>query len=369
MTMQAVDSMTPHTDRSAAALAAAGIRCALRYHYNISRPEVDRLHRAGIGVCIIGEFDYHAGGRQVSPLLEQPDAGAAHGQRVVDVARSLGAPGGAVLILTADVMVYPSQFDTVARYLRGAGPVIRGAGYRVGLYGGSLLIDWAHEHGLVDWTWEAAARSWSSPTGRSADYRPSQSAALRQLVAQPTIGGVTCDLNDYTGRPSPGEWLPDGGVSAGAQTPRQEDDDMPEPVYRFADPSLHPHGEYPILLRCGTYTLDDGRVGNGWHWLHLDPLSFMLGVDEGKLDDNPPQARERYRFAVGNTALDDRYNSAPHVFTKAPALLAGNQPPPPAPVPADPNPATVKAIIDAVADALHRINIGLDGVPKWTPSE
>lgn len=368
MTMQAVDSMSPHTERSAAALAAAGIRCALRYHYNLTRAEVDVLHRAGIGVCIIGEFDYHQGGRQVSPLLEAPDSGGAHGTRVVDVARSLGAPNGAVLVLTADVMVRPDQFEIVARYLRGAGPVIRGAGYRVGLYGGSLLIDWAHERGLVDWTWEAAARSWSSPTGRSADYRPSQSASLRQLVAQPTIGGVTVDLNDYTGRPSPGEWLPDGTASGGAHTPRQEDDDMPEPVYRFADPNLHPSwGHDAIVLRCGPYTLEDGRQGTGWHWLHLDDITFAVGLDERKFDDNPPDVA-RYRFATGNDALDERFGILPHVFTKP--ARAPSAPPAPAP-PGDPqaNPAAVKAIIDAVADALHRINVGLDGVPKWTPSE
>jgi hypothetical protein len=364
--MQAVDSMTAHTDRSAAALAAQGVRCALRYHYNLTRAEVDRLHRAGVGVCIIGEFDYHVNGRQVSPPLETPQFGGDHANRVVEVARHLGAPAGAVLILTADIMVRPDQFDTVARYWRLAAPIIRGAGYLVGAYGGSLLIDHLHALGLADWTWEAAARSWSSPTGRPSDYRPSTTAALRQLVAQSTIGGVTVDLNDYTGRPSPGEWQPGGTVTTGPNIAHQEDDDMPEPVYRFADPSLNPAGDVPILLRCGPYTLDDGRQGCGMYWLHLDPLTFALGIDEGKFDDNPPNAAEHYRFARGNDALDARYESAPHISTKPPTWPpgppAGGDTPPPAPVPAGPS---VDDVLRELAEILsHRFG----DIPGWQPT-
>jgi hypothetical protein len=367
MTGQAVDSMTPHSDRSAAALAAEGVRCALRYHYNLTRAEVDRLHRNGVGVCIIGEFDYYQGGRQVSPPLMTPEAGGAHGQRLVDVARSLGTPTGAVLILTADVMVYPERFETVGRYLRLAGEVIRGAGYRVGLYGGSLLIDWAHDHGLVDWTWEAAARSWSSPTGRSADYMPSQSAALRQLVAQPTFGGVQVDLNDYTGRPCPGEWLPDGTVSTGADTAQQEDDDMPTTWFLWeAHPDSTnrvPPGVYLAFSHDRFISALDGDEVAALQ--ELAPL-FPEGIKyQGKVDG---------RFWAGKILLPRHPGDIENL--RASIIGAG----PPVDVDAlaaaivakldgHSGDVTAEAVAAAVADVIHRIDVGLGSGPAWTPSD
>jgi hypothetical protein len=348
VTGRAVDSFGVHTERSVAELAAGGVSCALRYHYNLTGAEVQRLHAAGISVCLIAEFDtstWH-------PPLHSPDSGGQHASRAVAVARSLGFPRGCVVWLTADTFVGPAAFETAGRYWALARSVLSDAGYRTGAYGGSLLIDWLHDRGLADVTWEAGARSWSSATGSVADYRPSRTASLRQLVAQHTFGGVTCDLNDVLAD-GLGDWRPDGAASTGPA--HQEDFDVPEPVYRFADPNQHPSwGHDAIVLLCGPYTLEDGREGTGWHWLHLDDITFAVGLDEHKFDDNPPDVA-RYRFAAGNDALDKRFAVLPHVFTR-PATF-----PPAAPPEATPTPApqtSVEAVLKALGEILSRMEFG-----------
>lgn len=215
----AVDSFGVHTATSARALVAAGIRCALRYHYNTNREEVRILHDHGIAFCLIAEFDT----RTWHPPVDSPETGADHARKAVDVARRLGIPAGAKITLTIDTMVWPNGLDAPRRYFGLAAPIIRDAGYLVDAYGGSFAIDDLVDRGLADTSWEAAARSWSSPTGRLSDYRASRTAHLRQLTQQPVYGGVEVDLNVYNSNPV-GEWLPDGSIGGGfIPTPTTED--------------------------------------------------------------------------------------------------------------------------------------------------
>lgn len=206
----AVDSFGAHTDSSCSALVAGGVSCVLRYHYNTTRREVDTVHGHGLSFCLIAEFDtatWH-------PPLHNPETGAEHARKAVAVAKRLGMPAGCKITLTADSMIFPAQFGRSARYWELAAPILRGEGYRVDAYGGSLFVDFLHERGLTDSTWEAAARSWSSPDGSVRNYRVSRSAVLRQLVEQPWYGGVQTDLNLILA-PAAGEWLPGGSVSGG----------------------------------------------------------------------------------------------------------------------------------------------------------
>lgn len=203
-----VDSGGRHNPTSAAALAAAGVRCARRYHYNATRAEVDMLHANGVGFCLVAEFDtltWH-------PPLHSPETGTEHASQAVGIARKLGLPEGALITFTADTFIGPGDFDKAYRYWALVAPIVRDAGYLVDAYGGSLLIDELHTRGLADTTWEAAARSWSTPDGVIAHYRPSETAQLRQLVRQAFYGGVQCDLNEMLKDPV-GEWMPDGSVT------------------------------------------------------------------------------------------------------------------------------------------------------------
>lgn len=239
--MHAVDSFGAHTASSARALADAGVRCALRYHYSATRDEVRVLHDHGISFCLIAEFDtvsWH-------PPLDSPETGAEHARKAVDRAHALGIPAGAKITLTVDTMVYPGDFERVRHYFDLAYPILHDAGYLVDAYGGSLLIDYLHDRGLADTTWEAAARSWSSATGRSRDYIPSRTALMRQLVQQPVYGGVQCDLNVFLRDPV-GEWMPDGSIGGDVIPSVNPEDLMGLPVFIVDD--THPaHGLWRVV--------------------------------------------------------------------------------------------------------------------------
>jgi hypothetical protein len=241
-TMLAVDSYGAHTPASARALADSGIRCAHRYSYNTTPDEVRLLHDHGISFCMVAEYDTRAW----HPPLDSPEKGAEHATEAVVRAHRLGIPPGAKLALTVDTMVYPGDFERVAHYFDLAYPIINDAGYLVDAYGGSVLIDYLHERGLTDVTWEAAARAWSSPTGRVADYRPSRTATMRQLVSQPVYGGVQCDLNVFLREPV-GEWLPDGTITGPSIPPVVPPEDlMGRPV--FIPDESHPiHGFWRVV--------------------------------------------------------------------------------------------------------------------------
>lgn len=193
---QAVDSFSPHTDRSCQALAANGFVGALRYQYNTSRAEVDRLHAHGLSFGLIFE-------RNGNAAVVNPEVGADHGRAAVAFARSIGLPEGcAIFFAEADTMVRRDQYPGATRYWSLAGKPTRDAGYRVGAYGGSKLIDHLHQNGVADLTWETGAMSWN-------EWVHSSTCALRQLLGQPTFGGVTVDLNDVHADDW-GQWTPAG---------------------------------------------------------------------------------------------------------------------------------------------------------------
>jgi hypothetical protein len=234
--MQAVDSFSPHTDRSCQALADRGIVGALRYQYNTSRAEVDRLHRHGLSFGLIFE-------RNGNAAVVNPEAGNDHGNAAVAFARSIGLPEGcAIYFAEADTMVQRHQYDRARRYWSLAGAPTRAAGYRVGAYGGSVLIDTLHAEGIVDLTWETGAMSWN-------EWVHSQTCALRQLLGYHDFGGVQTDLNDVV-VDDWGQWTPTGAYrppadDAGTTQPpeSEEDDDMlkaPRPSW------VAPKGRYGL---------------------------------------------------------------------------------------------------------------------------
>ncbi len=223
---QAVDSAGIHTQTSAQALAEAGVACALRYHYNATRAEVDRLHAAGVGFALIGEFDT----KTWHPPIHNPEVGPEHGATCVAVATKLGLPAGCVIWLTQDTDFAPGQYDRAAGYWAGAAPVIRAAGFRVGAYGEATFIDLLIDRGLADLAWQAGADAW-------AGFQNSKHACLRQLPKQDTFGKVQCDLNNVLAADC-GVWTP-----GGAQVPRL---DVPTPIPAPLTP--HPSEDDPAMI-------------------------------------------------------------------------------------------------------------------------
>lgn len=198
MTGTAVDSYSPHTEQSATALELAGIRLALRYHYNLSDAEREILHRHAVAVGMIGEYDsltWH-------PILAGAAAGDRHGLDIVSKAIARGFPRGSVLWGASDTGVPPSSYAVAALYAAAYAARVRAAGYRVGWYGGEGLVDYLFVIGLADvGGWGTGATSWNY--GHRSDR-----LALRQLLGYSTFGGVQTDTNDRLG--DEGAWLPPG---------------------------------------------------------------------------------------------------------------------------------------------------------------
>lgn len=215
--MQAVDSASPHTTRSAQALAAGGYGFALRYQYNATRAEVDRLHAAGVGFSLIAEYDtltWH-------PPLHSPETGARHGIDAVTVAARIGLPVGATIWFTADTFIGAKDYGRAATYWDGAASVVRRHGYLCGAYGGSKLIDWLIAGGHADRAWQCGAGSWNEGV-------MSQRAVLVQGGGG-NVGGVAVDINYVTDLAGCGVWMPDGVTGAHTIEPTPATEAVPVP--------------------------------------------------------------------------------------------------------------------------------------------
>lgn len=199
---QATDSAGAFNEAGARALGDVGIECALRYHYNLTRPEIDRLHAAGVGVGFIGEYDtltWH-------PILAGYATARAQAADTVAKMQHLGFPQGCIAWATSDTGVAPSSYQAVEPYMQGWSEVVRAAGYRSGLYGGEGLIDWMLDRDLCDAGWAAGATSWNF--GHRSDR-----VVLRQHVGYRSFGGTQCDMNDVLG--DCGHWPAPGQATTG----------------------------------------------------------------------------------------------------------------------------------------------------------
>lgn len=176
-----------------------GYRSVAGYLYNLTRGYIDGAHMAGLDILLIGETSANR------PLFGQP-AGAQDGYNRTLEAERLGAPHSAAIFYTADCNVDPHSFPTVGGYLEG---VRMNTLYRVGLYGGGDLVDWALANGLCDYGWETGATSWSSHPY----YHATSLGHLRQLAPQVTINGTTCDVNNIL-KPDYGQWYADASRHA-----------------------------------------------------------------------------------------------------------------------------------------------------------
>lgn len=264
---QAVDSASRHTATSAAALAAKGIKFALRYHYNCTRDEIAHLHKAGVGFSLIAEFDtltHH-------PPLHSPHLGAQHGRVAVGVARQMGMPDGCVIWFTADTFIGAGNYISAGRYFADARDVVRDAGYRCGAYGGSKFIDWMMMKGYVDLAWQCGASSWNENVD-------SRTACLEQLWGQPFIGGVQVDLNDIKAADC-GAWMPDGAQRPDTPPPPPLIEDIMATYFAF-------HGHHHLLVAEPVTELRP--KGFGWTYVganeNIRGLSWA-GVANGKVID------------------------------------------------------------------------------------
>lgn len=181
----------------AAAVAAAGYVGAMRYlcypdpGKQLTKPELDALHAAGIAVGVVWETTANRSGQ--GRAAGQADAVEANRQ-----ADALGFPADRPIFYAVD---FDTSADVVRPYFAGAADV---AGRPVGVYGSYRVVE-----GLgLDWSWQCAAWSGNGEGsgGSIQGRRLSRRARLFQRVGY--VLGDTCDVNDVLA-PDWGGWHPD----------------------------------------------------------------------------------------------------------------------------------------------------------------
>ena len=125
-------------------------------------------------------------------------AGLSHGSEAVRQAKALGYPAGSVIQGSADFDMTRAQWDAAgAGYAIGFARLIRGAGFRPGVYGPWDVLQWVQDSGYMDAFWQAGMSiSWSGGRNR----RPWPGAHLRQLGHR-SVAGTDTDYSEILIRP------------------------------------------------------------------------------------------------------------------------------------------------------------------------
>jgi hypothetical protein len=199
-----------------AALKAADVVGVCRYiapqtWKTIKLPEYRELLAAGIAVYL----NWESSARDWS----DGTAGAkADATSAVAMARDLGYPTGSVLIGSCDYdLTWSGWTDAGRAYGREFARVIRGGGYRPGVYGPYDVLKWVRDEGLMDAFWQAGM-SWSWSQGRN-DARPPKKQPFpgAHLIqrAHRTVGGQDTDWSEIL--------IPDWGRTGTMTTPLSAD--------------------------------------------------------------------------------------------------------------------------------------------------
>lgn len=193
-----------------ACLRSAGYDGAFRYlsydaSKNLTRPEVDRLHAAGLWVGLNWE-----GSGNWGEFGSGYAGGVAAGRVAAGLATQMAAPARVPIFASYDAQASASQWPTIADWLRG---FTAATGRPTGFYGQGNLADWLADRGVIRWIWNTNATGWGGISSR---------AVIRQRLWT-TVCGASVDPNIVIGDPSDWAWMPN-------QPPEEEPDMSAEQV-------------------------------------------------------------------------------------------------------------------------------------------
>lgn len=111
--------------------------------------------------------------------------GKQDGADALRLAKALKMPEHGYIYFAVDYDAPLSDMPTIASYLQ----AVREAAqpYKIGVYGGYRVLEYAGERGLCDGYWQAYAWSY----GKVSKY-----ATARQISAPQTVAGISADLNE-----------------------------------------------------------------------------------------------------------------------------------------------------------------------------
>lgn len=173
---------------------------------NLTPAERDEIHALGLAIGLVWEAG--ATDWENSTVAQQEAAQA------VQEAKALGVPPGICIYTATDAAATLQQ---VTPGYVAARPIIHGAGYTLGVYGGDTIVDPLVREGVCEFGWQAAAASWG-------DGRVSSVASLFQRVSKtlPYCGGAYDEdvvLKFPDGLWLPGQSVPPGGGGTGSALP------------------------------------------------------------------------------------------------------------------------------------------------------
>lgn len=185
--------MTPGVDYAwshppASVLVAGGYRFVARYlsrdpSKNLTRPEADQLHAAG--VATVSNWEAAPGAPLNGAAQGSADARDAAAQHL-----ACGGPPDRPIYFSCDTnpnVFTAAQWAAVEDYYRAVNSVI--GVQRTGAYGGYALVKRLLDKGLISWAWQTFAWSAGQWDGR---------AQLRQVQNGVQIGGADCDIDQAT---------------------------------------------------------------------------------------------------------------------------------------------------------------------------
>lgn len=219
--MKGIDGYNNLTDH-AEQLKAKGIELAARYLFNhsafkehLTKAEVEALGAQGIGIVTVWE-----NGEPTSDDYFTEDRAASDAHLAIQKAQEVGQPAGSPIYFAADCDANP---NTVATYFKTLSPLVRLAGYEVGVYGSGDVCKKLAQDGLVSHTWLAQSTGWAGYE----DWKPH--ADIVQGPAEKLLGDDV-DSDTFEHATNAGIWGPgyqsvkqhDGSVTTVA-TPVEED--------------------------------------------------------------------------------------------------------------------------------------------------
>lgn len=182
MIIKGIDTATRITKAVADKLKAENYLVACRYlpgtNKNMTSGEAQALSSAGLLILSIYETSAdRAKGGQAN--------GKADGIDALKLARALKMPEHGYIYFAVDYDAPLADLPIVAAYLQAACEAVQP--YKIGVYGGYRVIEYAGERGLCSGYWQAYAWSY----GKVSKYN-----TVRQTSAPQTIVGISADLDE-----------------------------------------------------------------------------------------------------------------------------------------------------------------------------
>jgi len=180
-----IDCAAPLTAAKAKALAAEGVKFAVRYLVppayawkRLLKPEADAIQAAGLRLASVFQLgaDRPKGGA---------GNGAADGKSALAEAIAIGQPAGSAVFLAVDYDAKPDDYDKIEAYLRAAQDEL--PGYHVGVYGHFGVIEEMARRGACRYFWQTYAWSGGKKSNR---------AHLWQYKNNVTLAGHAVDCNE-----------------------------------------------------------------------------------------------------------------------------------------------------------------------------